>query len=245
MTQVRTTTSAGNLESPKPANNTGREFSPLIKGESEGDFSRVRGRWTKQAALLCLLILTTACTDTTNQTAAVPGIDNAEKTTATARAERRLFDGAPPVIPHEHFGAACLSCHGERGMSVPGVGFSPPSPHGNTAGMGAVAAVDTTSFTVAATVARCEQCHVYQLAGEPWRKNSFAGLRQDLREGRRLNPLAPPVIPHRVFMRENCHACHTGPAAREEIRTDHPDRPRCQQCHVEQVTTTQFVRAGT
>ncbi|MDA8016644.1 MAG: hypothetical protein MPN21_04275 [Thermoanaerobaculia bacterium] len=106
--------------------------------------------------------------------------------------------------------------------------------------MGAIAAVEARSFTVAGTVARCEQCHVFQAIDEPWRANSFAGLRQDLRRGKRLNPLAPPVIPHRVFMRENCHACHSGPAAREEIRTDHAERARCRQCHVEQTTTTRL-----
>ena len=44
-------------------------------------------------------------------------------------------------------------------------------------------------------------------------------VRQDLRQGKRLNALAPPPIPHKPFMRENCVACHSGPAAREEIRT--------------------------
>ena len=33
-------------------------------------------------------------------------------------------------------------------------------------------------------------------------------------------------------MRENCAACHDGPGAREEIRTSHPERTRCRQCHV-------------
>ena len=56
-----------------------------------------------------------------------------------------------------------------------------------------------------------------------------------------LNPLAPPVMPHSAFMRENCLACHSGPAAREEIRTPHPERPRCGQCHVQQVTRDLFV----
>ena len=206
---------------------------PFLKGG-------VRGGIQKKAALvrlsLFLLLLTTACaTPEPTDKITVPGVADAEKTTATVRAERRLYDGAPPVIPHERFGPACLSCHGERGMSVPDVGYSPPSPHAQTAGMGAIA--------------RCEQCHVFQQVGEPWRENSFAGLRQDLRQGRRLHPLAPPVIPHRVFMRDNCRACHSGPAAREEIRTDHPERPRCLQCHVEQVTTTSFpselARTGT
>ncbi len=154
---------------------------------------------------------------------AVPDRPGATKTAALERAERRLFDGAPPTIPHEPLGAACISCHNEEGLAVEGLGFSPPSPHLATAGMSAIS--------------RCEQCHVFSSGNPgPWRESSFSGLRQDLRKGQRLHALAPPVVPHAVFMRENCQACHSGPAAREEIRTTHPERVRCQQCHVEQVT---------
>jgi len=190
---------------------TGRGRSPWIKGELEGDLLRCRpAKALAILAALLLLVVVAGCASPDTAKVDVPGVSGAEKSAALVRAERRLFDGAPPVIPHERFGPACLSCHGERGMSVPGVGYSPPSPHGSTASMG-----------------RCEQCHVFQPGGKPWRESSFVGLRQDLRRGQRLNPLAPPVIPHRVFMRENCRACHAGPAAREEIRTSHPERPRC------------------
>ena len=70
--------------------------------------------------------------------------------------------------------------------------------------------------------------------------NAFVGLRQDLRKGQRLTDYSPPVIPHKTFMRENCTACHTGPAAREEIRTPHPERARCRQCHVAVTTLATF-----
>jgi cytochrome c-type protein NapB len=129
------------------------------------------------------------------------------------------------VIPHASFGADCVECHTAGGMAVDGVGFSPPSPHGDA---------------MAGGLQRCEQCHVFQPGESAWRESSFAGLRQDLRHGQRLNPLTPPVIPHQVLMRENCAACHTGPAAREEIRTSHPERVRCRQCHLEQRTTEEF-----
>jgi cytochrome c-type protein NapB len=43
-------------------------------------------------------------------------------------------------------------------------------------------------------------------------------------------------------MRENCTACHDGPAAREEIRTPHPERVRCRQCHLTVATTATFER---
>lgn len=153
----------------------------------------------------------------------VPGREGATKTAAAERAERRLYDGAPPVIPHPNQGMACVSCHNPEGVAVAGLGFAPPSPHERTAGLSAVA--------------HCRQCHVFAGDADPFVPNRFTGLRQDLRHGQRLHDLAPPVIPHKVLMRENCQACHTGPAAREEIRTTHPERLNCRQCHVPQLTT--------
>ena len=43
---------------------------------------------------------------------------------------------------------------------------------------------------------------------------------------------APPPIPHDLQFRGNCLACHAGPAAVAEIRTTHPERADCRQCHV-------------
>jgi nitrate reductase cytochrome c-type subunit len=159
---------------------------------------------------------------------AVPGVSGAQKTSAALRAERRLFDGAPPVIPHADFGADCISCHTEAGISVPGTGFAPPAPHANV--------------TPPSAMSRCQQCHAWKLDDGEFRANAFAGLRQDLRRGKRLHELAPPVIPHQVLLRENCRACHDGPAAREEIRCPHPERERCTQCHVEQAVLGEFAR---
>lgn len=150
------------------------------------------------------------------------------KTPAVVRAERRLYDGAPPVIPHQPLGAACIACHDGDGLAVPDLGYAPPMPHAATAGM--------------STLSHCQQCHVFQRTGERFRDNSFAGLRQDLRRGRRLYGGAPPVMPHPVFMRENCTACHAGPAAREEIRTSHPERRNCRQCHLEERLSGGFQR---
>jgi cytochrome c-type protein NapB len=89
---------------------------------------------------------------------------------------------------------------------------------------------------------RCLQCHVFRLTDDVFAANSFVGLPQDLRRGKRLNGISPPTIPHKTFMRENCSACHSGPAAREEIRTSHPERIRCRQCHAEVRTTALFSR---
>jgi cytochrome c-type protein NapB len=150
------------------------------------------------------------------------------RSSAQARAERRAYDGAPPVIPHDDFRSTCGECHNERGVAVAGVGFAPPSPHAATGGM--------------SDRSRCRQCHVFRLTAELWRGNDFAGLEQDLRPGRRQHPLAPPRLPHPVLMRENCQACHAGAATRDEIRTSHPERARCRQCHVPVTTLTEFER---
>ena len=149
---------------------------------------------------------------------AVPDSDGGKKSAATVRAERRLYDGAPPVIPHGNFGMTCTECHNVQGVEVPEVGFAPAQPHADTAGMSAIS--------------RCVQCHVFKQSDAVFTVSEFVGLRQDLRHGARLNPIAPPTIPHKTFMRENCLACHSGSAAREEIRTSHPERVRCRQCHV-------------
>ena len=171
--------------------------------------------------LTILLALTAAC---------VPGaeepLDPAEfRTSSGVRAARRAFDGAPPVTPHGSLGASCDSCHARGGLVVRELGVAPASPHGETAGM---------------ALPRCEQCHVHQETTAVWIDNTFRGLPQELRSGNRMFPGAPPVMPHLIFLREDCLACHGGTVAREEIRTTHPERTRCLQCHVEQRTLTTF-----
>lgn len=217
----------------------GTPVGPRSAGRLPDPRWRAQSAASRQLGLILALALglafvagAVACSGTENRdSVAVPDRHGVTKTAATVRAERRLFDGAPPVIPHQPFGAACVSCHNQEGKAVEGVGFAPPSPHELTAGMSAHS--------------RCQQCHVFQVIDEPWVANTFSGLRQDLRRGRRLFDGAPPVIPHETLMRENCLACHSGPAAREEIRTSHPERPRCRQCHVAQTTTSEFRPPGT
>lgn len=182
-------------------------------------------RTTRSAvAAACLLTAAFATGACGGDRVAVEG--GGSKSAATVRAERRAFDGAPPVAPHDNFGMTCIECHNVRGMNVPDVGYAPASPHEITDGMSAMS--------------RCVQCHVFRQTDDVFVANSFVALRQDLRHGRRLNDLAPPVMPHKLFMRENCSACHTGVAAREEIRTSHPERVRCTQCHVAQQSRTLF-----
>ncbi len=160
-----------------------------------------------------------------------PAEEATTETRSQIRAARRAYDGAPPVIPHEDFGLECAGCHdAEGGMELEEGAVAPPNPHLETRGL--------------SDQARCRQCHVFKTTDEVFRENAFVGLPQDLRHGGRLHPLAPPTIPHPVFMRENCAACHTGPAAREEIRTSHPERTRCRQCHVEVTTREGFAASG-
>lgn len=156
----------------------------------------------------------------------VPGRPGARKTAAAARAARRAFDGAPPVIPHDRLGA-CLACHGEERIEVPGLGLAPKNPHGETPGMGD---------------ARCEQCHVFQRTDEVFVASEFEGRPQDLRAGPRAYEGAPAALPHPVFLREDCLACHAGPAAREELRCTHPERTRCLQCHARPGDAPGFMR---
>ncbi len=178
--------------------------------------------------LLLLAVVAVAATGCGGgaDTVDVPDRPGAVKSSAVVRAERRAYDGAPPVVAHEAFDIECVECHDQQGMDVPDVGFAPPSPHEATVGMSAMS--------------RCSQCHVFRLSDDLFAGNSFAGLRQDLRRGARLNAIAPPTLPHKTFMRENCAACHSGPAAREELRTDHPERVRCRQCHVPVTTRAGF-----
>ena len=132
-----------------------------------------------------------------------PEQPNVRRTSSTERATRRAYDGAPPVIPHARLGASCVECHTETGKAVPERGFAPANPHLRTEGF---------SLT-----ANCRQCHLFSQTEESFVENDFVGIAQDLRRGERLYAGAPPVIPHPVFMRENCNACHDGPAARPAI----------------------------
>ena len=59
--------------------------------------------------------------------------------------------------------------------------------------------------------------------------NAFAGLAAPA-EGPRWTSIAPPTIPHQVFMHERCNSCHWV-SGRDAIRSTHPYRESCEQCH--------------
>jgi cytochrome c-type protein NapB len=131
---------------------------------------------------------------------------------------RRAYPGAPPVIPHPLLedktmgGAGCLGCHREGGFVPVYKAYAPVTPHPD--------------------YMNCRQCHVPQKdepafgGGSNWQKISGPAVKQAAMPG------APPPIPHALQMRNNCVACHGGPGAVAEIRTPHPERANCRQCHV-------------
>lgn len=145
---------------------------------------------------------------------------------AVERAERRSYDGAPPAIGHELFKIECVACHARQPIEIEGRGWSPAMPH-----------------DAGGAFSNCRQCHVERATDTLFQASLFLPLAQDLRPGRRAHRGAPPVIPHKLFMRENCLACHDGPGSREEIRVSHPERERCLQCHVRQLVADEWLPA--
>lgn len=125
----------------------------------------------------------------------------------------RAYEGAPPTIPH-WFNAmdqrACLRCHA-TGLDV---GSSRPAP-----------IVPHPSWDA------CLQCHLRRETAErPAFASRFIGLRASGKPHRSY-PGAPPVVPHALFGRENCLACHGGPGTPPALKTTHPERLNCLQCH--------------
>ena len=163
---------------------------------------------TSVALALLTVMLLAACRD---------GAPVAVARTMAQRADGRAYDGAPPVIPHAIVGE-CITCHDDDGREIAGIGVAPASPHGSAAAAGAFR--------------RCLQCHASSQTSAVMVSSRFNGLPQGPWKGGRATPGAPPTIPHTLQLRENCLTCHAGQASRVEIRTSHPDRPRCRQCHV-------------
>jgi len=123
--------------------------------------------------------------------------------------------GAPPVVPHqveeaEGGGKACLSCHRDGGWAPRFGAYAPVVPH-----------PELTS---------CRQCHVPRAAADTFRATTWETVTSPAID-RAAMPGSPPPIPHGLQMRENCRACHAGPGAVDVLRTTHPQRVSCRQCH--------------
>ncbi|MCB9846438.1 MAG: nitrate reductase cytochrome c-type subunit [Phycisphaeraceae bacterium] len=141
------------------------------------------------------------------------------------RSKRRAYNGAPPVIPHaidQRTPAACLSCHGS-GLVIDRI-RAPVMSH--------------------EPYASCTQCHVENrpaaIASYSGEGNRFAGIPAPT-SGERAWTGAPPSIPHATHMRENCLSCH-GLTGWPGMRTTHPWRLSCTQCHAPQAELEQAPR---
>ena len=131
--------------------------------------------------------------------------------------QNRAYPGAPPIIPHALLseqgigGKACLQCHQNGGYVAQFDAYAPVTPHPE--------------------MINCRQCHVpattnFDFVSTNWIKIDHPEVGSSALEG------SPPPIPHTLQMRENCLACHAGPAAPKEIKVSHPLRINCRQCHV-------------
>lgn len=138
------------------------------------------------------------------------------------RADRRAYNGAPPVVPHpvdQLSSQSCLSCHGPDATLLVAGTHPPRMSHG--------------------LYSSCTQCHVPTKSPQPKLTatgfgltpppNTFAGKPRS-GPGTRAYPGAPQTIPHPTFMRENCTACH-GAGKPHALTTPHLDRQSCTQCH--------------
>ena len=161
------------------------------------------------------------------------------RTLATYRS-LRSYPGAPPRVPHgltpnEFRTGGCTTCHERGGFSQRFGAYVPVTPHpemgqclqchvGNAQLM-AISLPGTDSS------ARCRQCH--SLSGGRWTDSTLSWTPMAWPEIARVRRQGdPPLIPHTLEMRANCLACHSPPSAVAEIRTSHPERAACRQCHL-------------
>lgn len=161
------------------------------------------------------------------------------RTLATFRS-LRAYPGAPPRIPHgltpsEFQTGGCKTCHERGGFSQRFGAYVPVTPHPE---MGACLQCHVGDAKLMAIAlpntdanARCRQCHAPGATRGTestlnWKAMAWPQLTRST-PGRN-----PPPIPHALELRGNCLACHAAPAAVAEIRTSHPERANCRQCHV-------------
>ncbi|HMO15203.1 MAG TPA: diheme cytochrome c precursor [Pirellulaceae bacterium] len=152
-------------------------------------------------------------------------LSEAQRTAFVAqRKQRRAFDGAPPVVPHpidQMTSSSCLACH-QNGLAIGPEIFAPQMSH--------------------PLYANCTQCHAegasIEFGYHPLIENHFQG-NWPMTAGARAFDAAPPTIPHPTWMRENCMSCH-GVAGANPIRTSHPWRASCTQCHAPSSELDQF-----
>jgi len=136
--------------------------------------------------------------------------------------ELRQYSGSPPRIPHDvptsFSGDAlkCLSCHERGGYDPNQDAYAPVTPHPE--------------------YENCFQCHVPQRTKKLFVETEWKSIKPP-KLGLSEMGGSPPPIPHSLQFREDCIACHAGPAAVAEIRVEHASRGNCRQCHVPMIST--------
>jgi nitrate reductase (cytochrome), electron transfer subunit len=174
-----------------------------------------------------------------------PGIERREQAHLRTHAmfrTLRAYPGAPPRIPHgltasEFHDASCQTCHERGGYVARFTSYAPVTPHPeHRGGCLQCHAPDDAIIGIEPPDGRpgsvCLQCHVLDrptpsFRPTAWRAPDWPAL------GNAALPGSPPPIPHTLHMRGNCAACHVGAGAVEEIRTTHPERANCRQCHMQ------------
>lgn len=150
----------------------------------------------------------------------VPPRGGARPRTLSGFRALRAYPGAPPRIPHElgdgeFLEVACNQCHQRGGWVARFGAYAPVTPHPE--------------------YANCLQCHVPRATEALFRPTGWVAASWPP-VGTRAMDGSPPVIPHPLDMRANCLACHGGAGAVAEVRTTHPGRTNCRQCHVPALT---------
>ena len=152
----------------------------------------------------------------------------------------RAYPGSPPRIPHgftadEFRTGACNTCHQRGGYSPRFNAYVPVTPHPEMpaclqchVGRDEVTGVSLPSLDPSTV---CRQCHAPGAARwaeslVDWRPMAWPSRVRPAENG------GVPAINHDLFFRGNCLACHSGPSAVAEIRTTHPERADCRECHV-------------
>ena len=136
--------------------------------------------------------------------------------------ELRQYPGSPPRVPHavpvffRDDNSDCIACHERGGYDSGQDAYAPVTPHPENE--------------------NCYQCHVPQRTENLFVKTNWLSIYPP-KLGRSQLGGSPPPIPHSLQLREDCIACHSGPAAVAEIRVEHASRGNCRQCHVPMVRT--------
>jgi cytochrome c-type protein NapB len=152
--------------------------------------------------------------------AALTGTDGTR--TLNTYYELRHYPGSPPRVPHEvpffykDDNADCLACHEKGGYDAELDAYAPVTPHPEKE--------------------NCFQCHVPRRTEKLFVETEWRSINPPRLGGSQLAG-SPPPIPHSLQLRDDCLACHTGPAAVAEIRVEHASRGNCRQCHVPKVAT--------